>query len=186
MPDLTLSLPRFRYHPDPLGTGSVEPSKGTCSRCGEARGFLYTEPLLADTEPSPRICPWCLADGSARAELGAEFFDPEAVGGRGRWPEVPAAIREEIAYRTPGFSGWGDELWWTCCGDAGLFLGPAGRTELTRFGPELELSLQREHGLTPEEWIHVRESLDREKGPTAYVFRCAHCDQLGGYVDTPG
>ena len=54
---------------------------------------------------------------------------------------------EEVAYRTPGFSGWQQERWWTHCGDAGQFLGRAGRKELEAFGPEAITAIQDSTGL---------------------------------------
>ncbi len=34
-----MDLPTFRYHPDPLATGSVEPGDTRCLRCGEVGGY---------------------------------------------------------------------------------------------------------------------------------------------------
>ncbi|MCU9953286.1 CbrC family protein [Burkholderia pyrrocinia] len=34
-----MSLPAFRYHPDPLATGSVIRSDARCMCCGDARGY---------------------------------------------------------------------------------------------------------------------------------------------------
>ncbi|MGV8422639.1 CbrC family protein, partial [Pseudomonas aeruginosa] len=31
-------LPHFRYHPEPLASGSIEASATTCQCCGKARG----------------------------------------------------------------------------------------------------------------------------------------------------
>ncbi|MFD9367154.1 CbrC family protein [Streptomyces sp. NPDC060020] len=39
-------LPAFPYHPDPMATGAVVRSEGTCARCGQAR-----ERALADRRP---------------------------------------------------------------------------------------------------------------------------------------
>ncbi|WP_274521918.1 CbrC family protein [Burkholderia pyrrocinia] len=38
---ITKSLPAFRYHPDPLATGSVIRSDARCVCCGDARGYVY-------------------------------------------------------------------------------------------------------------------------------------------------
>jgi uncharacterized protein CbrC (UPF0167 family) len=179
-----MNLPQFKYHPDPLATGSVERSDATCVCCGQKRGFIYTGPVYAEEELYDRICPWCIADGSAQAKLGAEFTDAAGVGGC-PWDEVPGEVVAEVAYRTPGFCGWQQERWWTHCGDAAEFLGLAGGKEVEAYGPELIESLRDDAGLTEndEEWNRYYRALDKEGSPTAYVFRCRHCGRLGGYSD---
>ncbi|MCF3998784.1 CbrC family protein, partial [Pseudomonas aeruginosa] len=39
---MNLPLPHFRYHPEPLASGSIETSAATCQCCGKARGYVYT------------------------------------------------------------------------------------------------------------------------------------------------
>ncbi|WP_412524086.1 CbrC family protein [Burkholderia sp. S-53] len=41
------SLPAFRYHPDPLATGSVIRSDARCVCCGDARGYVCAGPVHA-------------------------------------------------------------------------------------------------------------------------------------------
>jgi uncharacterized protein CbrC (UPF0167 family) len=53
------SLPTFRYHPDPVRTGSVESWIGTCDICHEARGYRYTGPIYSEKDGEPDVCPWC-------------------------------------------------------------------------------------------------------------------------------
>jgi uncharacterized protein CbrC (UPF0167 family) len=36
-----MELPHFKYHPNPIATGSVVPSVEVCPVCGESRGFAY-------------------------------------------------------------------------------------------------------------------------------------------------
>lgn len=180
-----VELPVFRYHPDPLRTGSVEPSGAACAACGKTRGFLYCEPVLWESEPEGHVCPWCIASGKAHAKFGGEFIDPAAIGGFGRWDSVPPDVILEIAYRTPGFSGWTEERWWSHCGDAAEFLGPGGRAEVEALGPEASQALQAEAGLNDQEWARRLSLLDRAHGPTAYLFRCRRCQRLGGYTDAP-
>ncbi|MCP4306259.1 MAG: CbrC family protein [bacterium] len=39
-------LPSFRYHPDPIATGSIRPSdEAVCRRCSRNRGFIYVGPV---------------------------------------------------------------------------------------------------------------------------------------------
>jgi uncharacterized protein len=92
-------------------------------------------------------------------------------------------VIEEIARRTPGFAGWQQERWLTCCGDAAGFLGPAGRAELTGVWQGAQESIRAEVGMAGADWRDYLESLDRDGSPTAYIFRCRHCGRLGGYSD---
>jgi len=125
------SLPVFRYHADPIATGSIVSSPKVCRRCDRRRGYIYAGPVYGegDGELDEAFCPWCIADGSAATEFDAEFTDPDGVGDHGSWDAVPPDVVDEVSRRTPGFSGWQQERWWTHCADAAVFLGRAGRRE---------------------------------------------------------
>ncbi|WP_146568293.1 CbrC family protein [Posidoniimonas corsicana] len=179
-----MSLPNFRYHPDPVATGNVVESEAECVCCGTARGFIYTGPVYAIEEYDCCICPWCISDGSAHEKLDASFTDENGIGGGGMWDEVSEELVEEVAYRTPGFSGWQQEQWWTHCEDAGQFLGRAGRKELESLGPDAIAAIQDSTGLNDgPEWQQFFNALDKDGSPTAYVFRCPKCNAVGGYQD---
>src|SRR4051812_22558639 len=111
----SMDLPHFTYHPDPVGSGSIIPSEAICIVCGQARGYVYAGPVYSasDEELDDAICPWCIADGSAHERFDAEFTDTSGIGGYGDWEDVPQAVVEEVAYRTPGFNGWQQEMWYT-------------------------------------------------------------------------
>lgn len=179
-----MSLPNFRYHPDPLATGSIIPSGTECVCCGQVRGYVYVGPVYAREELDRRLCPWCIGDGSAHARFGATFTDRMGVGGYGDWDEVPQVVAAEIADRTPSFCAWQQERWWTHCGDGAEFLGRAGRAEVEAYGPELIHALREDAGLDQDgEWQEYFAALDQDGSPTAYVFRCRKCGKLGGYSD---
>jgi uncharacterized protein CbrC (UPF0167 family) len=178
-----MQLPEFRYHPDPIATGNVEASTTNCRSCGQARGYIYTGPVHAAEELDRALCPWCIADGSAANRFSAEFVDSDAIGDYGDWDQVPEDVVDEIAKRTPGFTGWQQERWWTHCGDGAEFLGSAGREELETKWPNAIPAIRAELGADEEHWDDYFASLDAEGSPTAYVFRCRHCGALGGYSD---
>ena len=90
------ALPHFRYHPDPIRTGVVEASSGVCACCGQARGFVYTGPVYGEEELDDRLCPWCIADGSAAANLGASFADDWALVRAGVAREIVEEVNERI------------------------------------------------------------------------------------------
>jgi len=179
-----MSLPTFKYHPDPIATGSIRRSDTGCACCGQQRGYIYVGPVFAVEELSQCICPWCIADGSAHTRFNAEFTDAAGMGGYSRPPVVPKSVIEEVAFRTPGFSGWQQEHWLACCGDAAAFVGRAGHTELERHWPDAIPSIQKACGMVDGvDWQGYLRALDKDGSPTAYIFRCLHCGRHLGYSD---
>ena len=177
-----MSIPEFKYHPDPIATGSIVKSEATCRCCNQARGFIYAGPVYAEEKLDQAICPWCIADGSAAARFDAVYVDPESIGGAET--EVPESVRDELGRRTPGFAGWQQERWLACCNDAAAFLGPCGRLELEEVGEQATKAVRVEAGLKGSEWEQYLAALHRDKGPTAYLFRCLHCGNLLAYSDS--
>jgi len=178
-----MSLPDFKYHPDPVATGSIEPSDATCACCGRARGYAYTASIYAVDEIDT-LCPWCIADGSAAARFDASFSDDCGVGACGDGVPVPPEVVDAVSRRTPGYATWQQEQWWTHCGDAGAFLGAAERAELDAFGPQATAAIRDAAGLADgPRWEALLRALDKDHGSTAYVFRCTVCGTLGGYYD---
>jgi uncharacterized protein len=158
-----MDLPTFRYHPNPIASGSVVASDAACVCCRQRRGFIYAGPAYSESELDDALCPWCIADDIARE------------------------IVEEIALRTPGFAAWQQEKWLACCGDAAAFLEPIGHTELRLRYPQLEGALMmyivHELEISGAAAVRLLQSLDRDRGPTAYVFACRHCDNKPAYID---
>jgi uncharacterized protein len=182
-----MELPSFKYHPDPLATGSIVKRQARCDCCGEVRDFIYDGlPYNEELEGDVTICPWCISDGRAHEKLGLEFNDPGAVGGYD-WAlrkTVPTEIKEEVAYRTPGFCSWQQEKWLVHCNDACVFLGPSGRQEIEAIGSqELIDSLQEDIQMDEEEFERYFNALDKKRPPTAYVFRCLRCGVYLGFSD---
>jgi uncharacterized protein len=178
-----MSLPTFKYHPDPIATGSIKKSDTECACCARQRGYIYVGPVFSVHELSECICPWCIADGSAHEKFDAEFTDAAGVGGYSTVPGVPNAVIEEVAFRTPGFSGWQQEHWLACCSDAAAFVGPAGRAELEQQWPDAISSIHQECGMDDRDWHDYFRALSKGSSPTAYVFRCLHCGRHFGYSD---
>jgi uncharacterized protein len=151
--------------------------------CGQSRGFIYDGQVYAEEELMDSFCPWCIADGSAHEKFNAEFVDAASVGDYGTWESVSAEVVAEVAYRTPGFTGWQQERWFTHCCDAGEFLGRMGAKELRVQGARAISAIKEEIGFEGDDWDEYFESLDKENQPTAYLFKCRHCGTFGGYSD---
>ena len=177
-------LPDFRYHPDPVGTESIQPSNDHCRCCERPRGFIYVGPVYADDNLEDTLCPWCIADGSAHQKYDAAFTDAAGVGLG--WEPVPTRVVEEVSFRTPGFAGWQQERWVTHCGDASAYLGQADGTDLAGKWAEAVPAIRTDTKMSDEEWDALFTSLSKGPtgSPTAYVFRCVHCGALSGYWDS--
>ncbi|CAN5528954.1 CbrC family protein [soil metagenome] len=175
------ALPTFRYHPDPVATGAFERQNGTCRACGRARGWVYVVTPYAEENLRDALCPWCVADGSAAAAFAATFADL----GDDVPDTVAAAVRDEIAHRTPGFSAWQQERWLFHCDDGAAFLGAAGWEELVDL-PDAVAMLRAQAegwGFVGAEADAFVGSLDVDGASTAYLFRCRHCGTHLAYAD---
>lgn len=152
-----------------------------CVACGRARGWVYDGPVYArESGLRQRICPWCIADGSAAATYDALFTDDH-----GAPPTVPMDIVEQVTRRTPGFAGWQQERWLYHCNDGCAFLGRAGYGDLQRRPDALD-ALRHEHdglGWTDADVDAYLKALDPEGQPTAYLFRCRACGTHLAYSD---
>ena len=173
-PSDKVGLPLFAYHPDPLGTGSVEASGDRCICCGRERGFIYTAPVYAEEELNEQLCPWCIADGSAAQRFGATYSDAQPLILAG----VPEAVVEEVTQRTPGYRSWQQDEWQCCCGDACEFHGNPSRDHLGVLDlPAVEqfMSITR---WTPEQWAEfVSDVYEPGGNPAIYHFLCRKCSK---------
>ena len=108
-------LPHFPYHRDPVASGSVEASTKPCDCCGQSSGVLYTG--NTHCRGKPRLCPWCIADGSASNRFGATFFDAYFVDDDGEMVDLPEQVQREVFGRTIGFATCNPIGWWVHCGE---------------------------------------------------------------------
>ena len=179
-----MSLPTFRYHPDPVKSGGVAASGETCRCCKEARGYIYAGPTYAEDDLENALCPWCIADGSAHKKFDVLFVDTEAFA-----EGTPAAAVEEISQRTPGYHAWQMEHWPACCGDATAYLRPVGiaevRSQLREIEGQVMAHIVHDMGVSGGAATRMLNVLDAKKGPTLYLFQCLTCRQYHFHVDQP-
>jgi uncharacterized protein len=174
-------LPHFTYHPDPIGTGSIQARDTSCICCGQACGWIYVGPVFAQADINDGLCPWCIADGSAARRYDATFTDVYLQHDQ----PTSREIVEVVTQRTPGFAGWQQERWLFHCGNAAAFLGPMDAKELAQYPGAIE-SLRAE--VAEFHWDtklvdDYLSRLDRNGQPTAYVFRCQRCGLHLAYSD---
>ena len=175
---VSTNLPHFRYHPDPVASGSVRESAETCACCNRSTGWIYTATFYTAQDVSGRFCPWCIANGSAAERFEGEFTDAYALDG------VSEETVEQVTHRTPGFHAWQDPYWLVHCNDAAAFIGEAGYTELAAHPEALD---QLRLDLRMGGW-HDTSQLENflthlGQGASAMLFRCTVCDTHLAYAD---
>ena len=178
---MSSALPVFRFHPDPIASGSLVRSDATCRVCGVSRGFIYTGPVYAEEEIGDALCPWCIAEGRAHAELHAVFHDVTFPDG------TTAGEMAEIEERTPGFAAFNPFEWPRCCDLPMAYVEPAGIAELRERHRTLEgllmATIVHELGISGGAARTFLESLRRDGSPCVQVFHCLSCDTVHGHID---
>ncbi|MET9378827.1 CbrC family protein [Streptomyces sp. NPDC002992] len=175
---MTADLPYFRYHPDPVGSGSIRASAESCACCHRSTGWIYTATFYTTEVVNASFCPWCIADGSAAERFTGEFSDTYGLDG------VSEQTLQEVARRTPGFHAWQDPHWLVHCQDAAAFIGEVGYTELAAHPEALD---QLRFDLRMNGW-HDASQLEHflthlGEGPSAMLFRCTVCGTHLAYTD---
>lgn len=165
------ALPQFKYHPEPLRTGALEPRSIACACCGQRRQYVYVAPVYGERDLHESLCPWCIADGSAAAKLGASFADEHPL----RKAGVPVSVIEEVNQRTPSYSSWQQEEWLTHCNDACEFHGDATAEELRNASAETKRAWCQHYGLAEAEWNHATQGYAPRGDQAFYKFVCRHC-----------
>ncbi len=156
-------LPTFRYHPDPLATGSVVRSDAECEICCAVRGFRYAGPAFSQIvdQVEAVVCPWCIDDGSAAESLEVTFAEREG------WDDdVPLDVIDEVCQRTPGFYSNKRPQWLDHHGDAAEYHGRLTKDELTAKGPD-----------------PAQAAKEAGEGETYVLFRCTDCSDFLAYPD---
>lgn len=168
-----MDLPKFKYHPNPLATGSIQPSEVTCECCGKARGYIYSSVLYAEEEVES-VCPWCISDGSAASNYGGSFVDDYPL----RRSGLPEEVIFEVCERTPGYNSWQQEQWQSHCNDACEFHGDAEKSDLESLsGSKLDEFLRKEL-IEPDFWEQILEGYVKGGSPAVYNFRCRKCHEF--------
>lgn len=171
-------FPYFRYHPDPLNTGSIQPSEVACECCELSRGFVNTCNFYSFSGKE-RFCPWCIATGRAAKMFDGLFCDDFSL----RKAGLPVSIIEEVSQRTPGYISWQSEVWLSCCGDACEFHGDALVEEIQNLNTSQLHRLQAESQLPLNTLQAMIASYVPTSSPAFYKWKCRVCRSVHYYVD---
>lgn len=109
-------LPPFPYLPDPVRAGAVIAADETCGCCGHDQGWICTGPVYGRHIPDGRLCPYCVAFGTAARRHGVFFHEACAEG-------MPDEAVTRIRERTPGLPAGRTGRWPTHCDDAAEYVG---------------------------------------------------------------
>ena len=91
-------LPFFKYHPDPLETGSFEEGEEKICPCCGNKSKVYYSSFPYCSENVEYICPTCISNGEAARKFDAEFVQNAEWHG-----ELDMEKNDELFHRTPGY-----------------------------------------------------------------------------------
>jgi uncharacterized protein CbrC (UPF0167 family) len=166
-------LPVFKYHPDPLNTGSVIKSDKVCRCCGQNRGYIYISSVYSIEVLHNEICPWCIADGSVAKQFDATFVDGHPLHEAG----IDEAIILEVTTKTPGYDTWQQGVWLSHCNDACAFLGDAPKDDVVKIANE-HIQVNGGEGIKTEMMKEIAQGYQPKGSPAFYKFKCLHCNEI--------
>ena len=168
-------LPKFRYHPDPLGTGAFKEGEAkTCPCCGK-ESTVYYSTMPYCVKDVAYLCPICISSGEAAKKYDATFIQDS------EWKGEPDKEKdEELFCRTPGYISWQGEYWLSCCGDYCAYLGTVGTKELKAMDIGDEVF---EEYATRNEFEDIKKYLVKDGSLCGYLFTCLHCGKYHLWVD---
>ena len=166
-----MKLPVFRYHPHPISTKAIKRRSTRCACCDKDVEYAYVAPAYSTHDLSEKLCPWCIADGTAHEKFDVTFADEYPLSEAG----LSQSIVDEVTCRTAGFTSWQQERWLSHCNDACVFLGDATLETVRNLTADEMSPLIEEHGVD-ESWFRELGTNYQPGGQHAiYHFQCLHC-----------
>lgn len=177
---MTMNLPNFKYHPDPIKTDSIKVSDVSCECCKRQMGYVYSGSLYSASDVSD-VCPWCIANGEAHQMFDIQFttlepaiFDPENPPEQ----ECSDAACEELLHRTPGFSSFQEQSWLSHCGDFCAFHGLATVGDFKRISDQEKARFADVEYLTDAHIATLQEGADDTEHHYYFKFVCLNCSEV--------
>ena len=168
-------LPFFKYHPDPLETGSFEEGEEKICPCCGNKSKVYYSSFPYCSENVEYICPTCISNGEAARKFDAEFVQ------NAEWHGEPDMEKDdELFHRTPGYMSWQGEYWLSCCDDYCAYMGTVGTRELKAMNIADEVIAEYVQRGAFED---IEEYLVKDGPMCGYLFKCLHCGKYHLWVD---
>lgn len=181
-------LPYFKYHLDPIRTGSFKfDKKVKCDCCEKETTVYYTGPFYS-IKDIDYLCPQCIANGAASEKFNGEFQDYLSLDNISEQEDInPSMLQEdakinELIHRTPGYSGWQQEIWLSHCNDYCAFVGYVGWDEIKDILDDF-VDIESdctELGLSMDELPNYLYNGGSCQG---YLFQCLHCKKYRLHFD---
>ena len=168
-------LPFFKYHPDPLETGSFEEGEEKICPCCGNKSNVYYSSFPYCSEDVEYICPTCISNGEAARKFDAEFVQNAEWHG-----ENDEEKDDELFHRTPGYMSWQGEYWLSCCDDYCAYMGTVGTRELKAMDIADEVI---EEYVQRGAFEDIGEYLVKDGPMCGYLFKCIHCGKYHLWVD---
>lgn len=168
-------LPFFKYHPDPLETGSFEEGEEKICPCCGNKSKVYYSSFPYCSENVEYICPTCISNGEAARKFDAEFVQNAEWHG-----ELDMEKNDELFHRTPGYMSWQGEYWLSCCNDYCAYMGTVGTRELKAMDIADEVI---EEYVQRGAFEDIGEYLVKDGPMCGYLFKCLHCGKYHLWVD---
>ena len=168
-------LPFFKYHPDPLETGSFEEGEEKICPCCGNKSKVYYSSFPYCSEDVEYICPTCISNGEAARKFDAEFVQNAEWHG-----ENDKEKDDELFHRTPGYMSWQGEYWLSCCDDYCAYMGTVGTRELKAMDIADEVI---EEYVKRGAFEDIGEYLVKDGPMCGYLFKCIHCGKYHLWVD---
>ena len=170
-------LPVFKYNPNAIKNKGIVQRSAKCQVCNEHTEYVYEGPFYSVDEVED-ICPWCIKSGKAAVKYDGQFQDDSTC------EEVDnIEYLDELIHRTPGYSGWQQEVWLSHCGDFCAFIDYVGWNEIKHLESELKDDLdiiKSNYRLTQKE---LEKALVNGGSLQGYLFKCVVCGHYRLTID---
>lgn len=175
-----MTLPYFKFHPEPLKTGAIVVEAITCECCGKDSDYRYDGPFYSEKEVTD-LCPDCIANGQAATRFDGCFTERDDI-------QVPRGVQyynellNEIALRTPGLLSDQQGKWLWLENAPGVYQGHIGLEFAETYGDDFWISVRENSGISEAELPSIKAGI-KSGAISLYCFKSLHSDRRSGYID---